>query len=810
MPTALDRLLARPSALDVLRSIVNASEHPPAWLSTRKCWPCIARRCQYSTAPEKPLPQIQRRWNQFQQPNRAHVLRRYRLTETGGERKDGIARQDEAAIWAWELQLQERRHRSGIRDVWRARHGYSLPVEDTPDAKFLWGTFIKDPKVVIAVIDHAADILKETGRAYPYLYELCMGYWLSQEQYVDLALVCHHRMLVKLKLRTLPLRPLARLGQSRFGPKALEAFIDIYRNSNERNVYDEVVPALCAKGNITAARRWHTLCVYRGDLPSPSIASHPIVQIFTAEMSTLSNPSPSFVGPSFGKPKLNEELTRRLLGRDTAPVRFEDSFCARMFATRAFPPESIIRGLAMVGVNEIGPQAVRAMASRTVPMSAISARFEQLRANGIALQGCVFSLALEKFVLEKQWHLVRSIMDSDQHPDVFDDAELQKKLLDFYLDQQDWSQAHRTLAILSLFHNDSSNQAWNLLLQAHIRRFNVHAATKVLQDMRTNDALITPESIVMFKGCLRRRQRGRKPTNNMGRRFDDLRYVTRVFTTILEGGTGYIPPHAWREIIRRFGMLGRFRELRRLIFWLLNWYAPRSGTKFAELPRSSFLDSATEKMRAAFPDRSHYFHFPAGVSQVNGLHPIRQLFPNSLQQGLIVWGFKAGLLPNAPREQSMFSPTAAKKHYRRRFLKKGILRPLDWSVGLKTLVELRDSGIHVHRHTVVKALQMMFVNLFGRGRSRRKENRAMERANIIPYAEYVHEVNKLWGSPLFREPGLFGKSRLHAMMWHPRLERRVHRRTVLRLSEIGGPNWRKSDEEKSSLPGHASSEGGSE
>jgi hypothetical protein len=57
----------------------------------------------------------------------------------------------------------------------------------------------------------------------------------------------------------------------------------------------------------------------------------------------------------------------------------------------------------------------------------------------------------------------------------------------------------------------------------------------------------------------------------------------------------------------------------------------------------------------------------------------------------------------------------------------------------------------------------------------------------------VKEANKIWGSPLFREPELFGKERMYGAMWHPRLRRRVHRRTELRIGEILGPKWRRSE-----------------
>ncbi|KAF2792973.1 hypothetical protein K505DRAFT_325781 [Melanomma pulvis-pyrius CBS 109.77] len=814
MPTALDRLLASPSALRALRTIVNAPELPTSCFPAVHCCQSTASRRQYSSASKFPASTVHEEGGEKARTRSGHpgAFRIHGFDQASNVddptrpknskwlRIDNVEEPEKAALWAEALQYRERVYGlHGIRDIWfgMARRGYNLPTADTAEANVLWATLMKNSQIVIPIQDHAVQLHKDTGHIFPRLYEVCIVHWLPRNP--ELALEYHHRMVIKLRLKKLPLRQVAQQLRSRLTAKSLEAFMDIYRTSNERDVYDEIVPFLCDNRKFVDARRWHAMCSHRGDLPSPSVASHPIIQLFTAENSVIYTPNNRFVYPSAGgaprdgNPKYNEELMRRLLGRDTAPVRFEDSFCARMFATRAFPPDSIVKGLAMVGVNEIGPQALLAMSARTEPLTDLPERFKELKEAGIALQGCVFSLALEKFAMEGKFSLVRSILNSDQHPDVFGDEQLQKKLLNFYLEREDHVQAHRTLAILTLFHNDPCTESWNLVLQASIREVVPHRIVQVLQDMRINGVLITKETLVSIKSILRRRQGGRKPGPAIRGNFDDLRFVTRIYITILESGIAHIPPLAWREIIRRYGMLGRFRELRRLIFWLFSWYAPRNGTIFANLPKPPFLDSATEKLRAAFPHWQHHSNIVPWLSTGNAFHPIRQLFPNPFQQALVVWGFRAGLLPNGSLEQSMLSDVASKKHYRHKFLKRGDIKRLHWSIGLQTLVQLRNLGVHVHRHTVIKALQMQFVILFGRGRSLRKENRAMEDNNSISYGEYVREVNRIWGSPLFQEPKLFGQSRMHGSMWHPRLQRRVNRRKWLRLSEILGKGWRKPD-----------------
>jgi hypothetical protein len=794
MPPALDRLLASPSALRLLRAIVNG---PAAC-----CCHCKAAHRHYATKRSDLVGAQWKRWK----ASGAEIRRRDQIrrvleatatspTSGEGDRPDTVIQGSTVgrghAAWAATLSHRERHEgQRGVMAVWELRRQahYDLPSTSTEHAEYLWGTFVKHPDLVEQVIDHAAELFSETKQTYSGLYPLAMTYWLPRD--ADKARGYHHQMLSKLELKTLPLKSIAHSGRSAFKPAAYEVLIDIYRASELTNLYDEVVPPLIDQGHIAMARRWHNLCTFRQDLPSESVAIHPVVRILTAESAMLSDPTAASKESIQRGHKYNSELMKRLLGRDTAPVRFEDSFCAKMFATETFPPASVIKGLAMVGVNEIGPQAVLAMASRTEPLEELPSVFEELRANGIALQGCVYSLAIEKFAKERHWGLVRSMLESDQHPDVFGDAEVQRKLLDFYLDQDDHVQARRTLAVLTLFHNYSSQESWNLLLQTYIRRTGPQHVTEVLQDMRTRGVMVNLESITAIKGLLRRRQIGRKPVDLYNGDYDDLRFVTRVFMTILEFGMGSISPLMWRELIRRFGMTGRFKELRRVLLWLLCWYAPRGPLQFANLPVSPFRARAIEKLREAYPESSRYYNFPIHETQNDReKHPIRQLIPQSLQRSLIIWGFRAGLLPNARLEQSLFSSVLCKKHHRRRLLQRQILQRARWSIGLQTVVLLRDLGVHVHYHTVVRALQMQFTVLFGRGTSKKQENRAMEIANSVPYAQYVREVNKCWGSQLFKEPQLFHKGMIHDHMWHPRMRRRTDRRASVSLVDILGPGW---------------------
>lgn len=815
MPTALERLLASPSAVRALRAFVYSPQLlrtiSPAGFST-----CTNRRSESNRIKGDPIP------TENESPDPTVRLRpsfrHYKAVNLHSELRTSIwpridrrvdpEEKDEIITRA--LVHMERVHGAdGLRQLWLGllRRGYVLPTKETRDVDILWSTLLKLPDLVPSLIEHATRIRTETGQMYPKLYQVCIGFWILKDP--DMALNFHHQLVLKLKMRRLPLRGLAQY--IRHSPKALEAFMEIYRTSNERDIYDEIVPVLCDRGEVSIARWWHTMCIQRNDLPSATVESHPEIAKLLADfapvaMESASNPQrPEQAGSPDPKPNpnLNEKLKRRLLGRQTAAVRFDDSFCAKLFATKAFHPSSIIQGLVMAGVNEIGPQALRVLGLRSDPLPDLQERLKELKEAGIALKGCVFSLAVETFTSDGKIQLVRSILDSDQHPDVFDERETQLNLLDYYLKQNDWVQAHRTLAILALFHNDIANESWNILLQARIRVFEADQFVGFLRDMLANQARVTSDSLLAIKSLIGFRKQGHNPRTSPGSRLDNLRFVTQVYVMILRSGNTYISPLFWREILRRYGMLGRVKELRRLVLWLLTWYAPRTGAKFLDLPKPAILDSTTEELPKARVRPQFHWNPPKSVTRSkkwHKFHPITQLFPPSFQQGLIVWGFRAGLMPNSSLEQSLFNTPADKKHHRKSLRRRGLLRRVHWSSGLGLVKELNNLGVHVHPHTVTKTLQAQMINLFGRGRSNKRANRIMERANRTEYAEYVHVINEVWDEPLLSLPRSYSSpshevgTRWHPI-WHPRMSRGLFR-GELKIEEILGPNWRKIEEQR--------------
>ena len=235
---------------------------------------------------------------------------------------------------------------------------------------------------------------------------------------------------------------------------------------------------------------------------------------------------------------------------------------------------------------------------------------------------------------------------------------MQERLLAYYLREDDWVQVHRTLAVLTIASTDPHARAWNLMLEARIRQVDFEGVTKVLNEMRSLELPVGQKAVrELVRHFLRQRQQGHTPVSQpLAQGVDDLRFVTTRLVSVLESGLGYVTPLSWREITRRYGMTGRFRELRRLVRWLVCWYALRSESTPSGPPKPAFLDTATARLRYKHSNPTYYFNLSPSLSRTAAKHPFNELFPSAWQQGVVRWGFRAGLLPQrAARASTVFT-----------------------------------------------------------------------------------------------------------------------------------------------------------
>lgn len=655
----------------------------------------------------------------------------WRLLDEPGSHNDSL-------IW---LELAHTRRRvhgiKGVQLVWRAilERDVKLPtVGETADA--LWDHLLQlgyqDPDVLKEIFICARRQKENHGRIWRRLYLAVVGHYLQENP--DRAWLCHMRLHKHFPPSSQHMRQLFRLALP--DEKLRQLFLSMHKSFPNVHIYDVAIPELCKQGLYATAVMWHKKLIDRKDLPSSAKPTEPVMQylLITGQMARLMEYTRLMVagGVSF-KPYITQDM---LLSPVLSPVPmhavrgeddvnpyngYSDQFCARLMATRFFSVDNIINTLGFLGIQEIGPLALREMATRELSQNpycgVMQARLEQLSDASISTGHSTFSILVRRLAAEGQSHLLSNIVSCDLHTDTFDDRKLQESLLTFYHENGDTVAFNRTMAILlaRLPERTVTARRWNLILRSYSSRQDLQAVKNTIERMQGLQIQIEPKSTGhMRQTMLSSRRTGRRPADTK-----ELNLLIRIWQDVLRSG-GLVPPYIWTEIFRRLGMSGRLKSFERLALWLVAWYSsPANRTSL-----SCLLTRSEGDAEPLHPSMT------IDLKTSNPLHPLHVIFGPSLQQAIVAWGFQHTLL-NLKRIGTGY-------------------RSPDWTWGLSLLRKLRNSNVYIRKHNVSKAFKLRLIGLFGPEDSKRRINRAIRQSNRESLGAYVERGKEIWGSDLVK------------------------------------------------------------
>ena len=523
---------------------------------------------------------------------------------------------------------------------------------------------------------------------------------------------------------------------------------NIYHRCDFKNVYRQVVPTLCAQEDYKTAIQWHYGLFEHEDFPSNAKDVEPLVHFLaiyypsqarklTRSLVEANIPFASALSARFEeeeKIKISREMMNLAHGETlgVAPKKYNDSLGARWFATNWVSLDTAIATIQALGVQEIGPLSLQAIALREPDPKSIVRRLNLLKDLGISIGKSMFSRAVEHFARNRNYVHLEGLLNSDQHPDEFEDAALQEVLLSSYAQARDWAQYRRTLAILALGSRSPLIEESNVILRSLIIRGSQSAIFTQLEDMQLKGTPVKLKTIsLLIRTILMPRMVGRRPVTlqRTQRAVVDLNTAIVTMKRIMHSGS-YIPVTHWREIVRRLGMLGRFKDVCNLCHYLARWYGP-----------------ATQG--AGFNSRNRRYRVPIQVPTSHSLHPLRILFNNSMQSALVEWGF-----------------IYAKKQTTAEAAKMG-LRTLsestlpDITSGIRLVKELNQLGVHIDGPVVHKAILNRLITYYGPGRSSRAYNRVRKELLVGKMDEVMSVVDQALGGEFFSSPRVELKSLLH-------------------------------------------------
>lgn len=659
-------------------------------------------------------------------------------------------------LWLELLRFRKRLHGlSGIRDVWSGmmqRH-LCLPVTG-PTADALWSVFMDaafaDPSFLNDIYNHALHIRQTKNLLRPNLYRDIVGGWFRRAP--SSTIFWHQRMRADAMMPAQPALAIFDFAlRSRDADRAFLKFKAIYTETQASAMYDICMPAVVDVCEYAAALRWHNFFVKHGDRPTSATQSDPIIQhlqLYARDhKSQLGQQQYADLRPypptHPDLPVLSRESMNTIVG-DVHGIRQKnigDAFCARLFATGAFSIDLVVNGLRMIGLETIGPLALREIAARSQDPSDYLTVLHSLNSAGVKIVDSTFSRALKKFAEENNQDYFKVVVTSDQHPDTYDNIELQKRLFHSFLAAEKLREAHATLAILAMAQPHPDNYMWNFLLQTYCRDADRRSVMQILHDMRLKSIPLSGASLsVIFETSLLPRKKGQKPMYQKGHS-RDLDFVTNVFLTALRSGKN-LDPRRFREILRRYGMTNRLVSLERLCLWLATWYTPLLQNEVTSLLRSPD-QIQPDKLRTFSHSRQ------LGLSRLS--RPLSQIFTAPLLRALVAWAFLGSAPPlNAERELNINSRLP--KTSRVEDASESIVRPESWANGIALVRKLQRYGVSIHRAEIGREVRLRLWMLFGPGRSANKHNRLAARRNERSLYYYVKHIDEVWGDNFFRLP----------------------------------------------------------
>jgi hypothetical protein len=546
---------------------------------------------------------------------------------------------------------------------------------------------------------------------------------------------------------------------------ALENFLNVYKTFQKARIYSQAVPYLCRQERFSEAWKMHKFLLSRGDLPSEFESVKPLITyiVFTEGsfeefLQDLHEHNIAYEAQARWVQEHEKSLqygiasgTLNIVSSRTMgvqPSRLSDKFVARAFATKAFSFDLILHGLRLLGLREIGPLAMRQVSLSAGNPMEVCRRLELLKGLGVDHGSSMYARVVTSLATQGKATLLSDILASDQHPDVFEDLDLQEELLAQYYRNSDWRQVDRTLAILRVGNQEFlydkrlsiQEASLNILLRSVVRVGDWSGIAKIMAQVRHRGCRLTTRTLrCMHNTILPQRRPGQRPRLNKG--FDDVGFLLSLYQNA-KNASIQIPPTFWREPIRRLGMLRRWNDLERMLFWLAARYSPRVGTS---------NDHASSYKRFII---------------VNAEHSLRRIFSIPLQRAVVEWAFQ---YPK-PRHSLFQAPSTLDIEERR---SNGTSVNLDR--GVKVLRMLHDQyGVPIDaidvRTACLQSLRKRFAPDYFLGRPVSYNIRHKFSAALLP--EALTQLNAAWSGSLFDSKS----TALHKHILRPRRLRGIRQR----------------------------------
>lgn len=658
--------------------------------------------------------------------------------------------ENENDVELWNCLLAFRYRREGTEGVAAIMQGLQLrrTLRDVRGdvAKGFWqeilNVAVQNQVLLENVWEYSEWLYKEHRVRWPNLYNTVISSFVSRREEKD-ALRWHMRLSPNFGLE---LPSFARMLQQFIkdpDPVVQNTLKGLYRLSVHRQLYDSIVPFLYAQGLQSTARVWRKFLLYHNDVPA-SLAARPFLRFLAGYFPRDLMVKTEFLAAGITEPTEYEDdipgndvvpdksfrhFVNRMRGRrfGIKEKTYNDALGARWFASSWISLDMALEVVRILGVDRIGPLSLQSIALRERYSDRILHRLDQLETFNISIGTSSYAKAIRHFAAVDDYEALMDLLQSDMHPDIFDDLNIQQKILGSAIMLGDWKKYRLVLAVRLAVSLDSVALASNALLSACLESGNKQMTLRVLEDMNSRGVQIFPSTSNAISMHVIRdvspHARDVRPV--------DLEFYVALCRRIMAMRFP-LATKALQTILFRLVREGRIDEFEGLSLEVLQRYHSFQTSERATLNIHKF------DVPDILKKESHYRSFqmvPRDLSLLHERHPVQLIFDRKLQHCILRAGFARSTLYRQQHDAAnLIDPT----------------QPVDFGFarGIRLLALWKEKGVYVDTLALRKSIQLRLADLYGADWFANRRLRSAVRGNQVTLDEAKALCDEAWGSEI--------------------------------------------------------------
>ncbi|KAF3925922.1 hypothetical protein ABW20_dc0105606 [Dactylellina cionopaga] len=655
--------------------------------------------------------------------------------------------------WLQLLRFRARIHgEKGVKDVWTglSMRKIELPVKG-PLADEMWGYFIK-----VGLEDE--DFLNKL-----YAYHVKMYFKGGQRRWKPMYAEVVGGLLSKKPLRAL--RWHYRLIDMNPPKKLVNFFLDnasnlqnlptlhkIFSSKKIGPLYATIIPFFCRQELFGPALQWHKMLFRKGDIPGESFPADRILEYYAFHMpmrdieetlqefhkrgiKIMEGTAISLIKARYRTREIMEMFCRAYDASAISNDCFKDKFWAFLLTYQRFSDVEVTEYMTRLGVERIGELTTREFVKRGKTVASFIRGISLLNRQKIEVNREIYDRFLE---VKARYHPEEALEESLPIEGL--EVSRGNALLQGYLSTYRWKFFNHVYLNL----RRKNPVTWNLFLRRLFMTRQTKPALELMEEMR---ALSIPIRSSGQRELLRAILLPRRPAHHpitqdsRARETKDLHLATNYLRALLINGEK-VDPVLWREILKRYGMFRKLKDLERLCLWLVDWYDPRKAAlrqtripiKFTDVKQIASLgysDSDSDSTRVGWTDP------PVSESNRSPQNPLRILFPAAAIRSFVEWGFIS-------MQRSWFLNYRRKRRYLNVTAK---YARCAW--GIRLARKLQKKGVWVDQRSVARAIRVRLRALDGSRYHWESFDTNMSKHQTVDLGVMAVIAEKAWGEQLF-------------------------------------------------------------